>query len=125
MKIATIVARVLLGLLFTSCVTAFFLTPPPQTGMAGAFATVYYGSHWALVVAFAQIAAGVLLLLNRFVPVALIVLAAFLYNSFTFHITMAPESIAAPAIVFVLWLVVALPYRAAFARLFATVPVTG
>jgi putative oxidoreductase len=125
MKIITIVARVLLGLAFTAGVTTFFVTPPPPPGMAGTFAAVYYGSHWALFVAAAQTAAGVLLLLDRFVPVALIVLAAFLYNSFAYHITMASAMLPLPVVATVLWLVVALPYRAAFAALFTTSARTG
>lgn len=122
MKIATLVARILLGLGFAAQVVGFFVSPPPDPGLAGTFDTAFYGSHWALYVCAALAVAGVLLLINRYVPAALIVIAAFLYNSFAFHITMAQSSLAAPAIVFVLWLVVALPYRERFATLFTGTP---
>src|SRR5665213_3573650 len=42
----------------------------------------------------------------------------YFYNSFAFHLTMAQSSLWAPAIAFVLWLVVAMKYRALFAPIF-------
>lgn len=123
MNLTQTIARILLGLLFTFAgASAFFATPPPQPGMAGAFDDIFVRSHWLLFVSAAQLILGVLLLTNRFVPVALIVLAAFLYNSFAFHITMAQSSLPAPLIVFALWLVLALKYRALFAPIFKATP---
>ena len=123
MNIATTVARIVLGLLFLAAgASDFFITPPPLPGLAGAFNDVFFKSHWVLFVAVAQITIGVLMLANRYVPVALIILAAFLYNSFAFHITMMPSALFAPVIGFVLWLIVALKYRALFSPLFVPVP---
>lgn len=119
MNIAVTIARIILGLLFTFAgVMAFVLSsPPPQPGLAGTFNEVFVHSHWALFVGAAQLVIGVLLLVNRYVPIALIMLAAFLYNSFAFHITMAPGALFAPVIVLALWLLIALKYRSAFAPL--------
>jgi putative oxidoreductase len=123
MKIATAIARIVLGLLFLAAgASDFFITPPPLPGLAGAFNDVFFASHWVLFVAVAQITIGVLMLANRYVPVALIILAAFLYNSFAFHITMMPSTLPVPVIVLGLWLLVALKYRALFAPLFVPVP---
>lgn len=124
MNIATTGARLLLGLLFTfaGASTFFMSSPPPQPGLAGAFNDVFFKSHWVLFVSAAQLILGVLLLINRFVPVALIMLAAFLYNSFAFHLTMAQSSLFAPVMVFALWLLVALKYRGLFAPIFAATP---
>ena len=123
MNIATTVARIVLGLLFLAAgASNFFITPPPLPGLAGAFNDVFFKSHWVLFIAVAQITIGVLMLSNRFVPVALIILAAFLYNSFAFHILMMPAALFAPVIVLVLWLIVALKYRALFAPIFVAVP---
>ena len=69
-----------------------------------------------------QLLLGALLLVNRFVPVALIMLAAFVYNSFAFHSTMAQSAIFAPFVVAALLVVVAWPYRALFAPLFVAQP---
>jgi hypothetical protein len=123
MIIATTIARILLGLVFTAQVADFFISnPPPQPGLAGTFSDVFFRSHWVLFLATAQVAIGVLLLVNRFVPLALIMLAAFLYNSFGFHITMAQSSLPAPIIVTLLWLLIAWNYRTLFAPLFAPKP---
>ena len=123
MNIATTVARIVLGLIFLAAgASDFFITPPPLPGLAGAFNDVFFKSHFVLFVGVAQMTIGVLLLANRYVPVALIILAAFLYNSFAFHITMMPSGLFGPVIVTGLWLVVALKYRALFAPLFVPVP---
>lgn len=116
MKIAATIARIVLGALFALAgIMAFVMSnPPPQPGLAGTFNDVFFHSHWALFVAAAQLVIGVLLLANRYVPIALIMLAAFLYNSFAFHITMAPGAIFAPIVVLALWTIIALQYRAAF-----------
>lgn len=121
MNIAQTIARILLGLVFTLAgVLAFVITtPPPLPGLAGTFNGVFMHSHWNWFVGAAQFVLGVLLLANRYVPVALIMLAAFLYNSFAFHITMAQSALPAPVIVLILWVIVSLKYRAIFAPLFA------
>jgi putative oxidoreductase len=124
MKIATTVARLLLGVVFLFAGgSAFFISsPPPEPGLAGAFDDAFFKSHWVLFVAAAQLTLGAFMLINRFVPVALIILAAFLYNSFAFHVTMAQSSLWAPVVVFALWLLVALKYRALFAPIFVAAP---
>ncbi len=123
MKIVTTATRLLLGagLAFAGG-SMFFGNPPPQPGLAGQFDAVFFASHYALFVGAVQLAIGVLLLLNRFVPVALVMLAAFVYNSFAFHATMAPSSLWAPFVLIALALPTALRYRAAFAVLLAAAP---
>ena len=124
MKIVTTATRLLLGagLAFAGGSMYFFGNPPPEPGLAGQFDAVFFASHYALFVGAAQLTIGVLLLLNRFVPVALIMLAAFAYNSFAFHATMAPSSLWAPFVLMALALPTALRYRAAFAAFLAAAP---
>lgn len=121
MTIAATIARILLGLLFTfaGALALLISSPPPQPGLAGTFDEVFIHSHWALFVGAAQLAIGALLLANRFVPLALVMLGAFLYNSFAFHITMAQSGLPAPMLVLVLWIIVCLKYRPLFAQLAA------
>ncbi len=121
MMVVATIARILLGLLFITAGASSFLIahPAPVPGLAGEFIDVFYRSHWALFVAAAQVTLGVLLLVNRFVPVALIMLAAFLYNSFAFHITMLPSTAPVPVAVLALWFLAAWPYRRLFAPIFA------
>ena len=62
--------------------------------------------------------AGILLLLNRFVPFALVLLAAILCNILVCHVTMQPQTIALPSILTALWFVVAYRHRATLLTLF-------
>ena len=121
MNVVAITARILLGLLFVVAGGSDFLisSTPPQPGLAGQFDALFFQSHWVLFLGAAQLTLGALLLVNRFVPVALIMLAAFLYNSFGFHITTSPSALWAPAICTVLGLIVARPYRGLVPLIFA------
>jgi len=124
MNVVTTIARILLGLIFiVAGGSDFFVSnPPPVPGPAGAFNDLFFKSHWVLFIGAAQFVLGAFLISNRFVPVALIMLAAFLYNSFAFHITMLPSALFAPIIASVLWLLVAWKYRRLFAPIFAAKP---
>ena len=119
MTIATTIARILLGVLFTlaGIMTSLTTNAPPLPGLAGTFNDAFIHSHYSVFIGVVQLAIGLLCLTNRYVPVALIMLAAFLYNSFAFHLTMMPAGLFAPVIVLVLWFIVALKYRPAFAHL--------
>jgi hypothetical protein len=117
------IARVLLGLLFVIMgVNGFLLfMPPPPVGVpanAAAFSGAMFASHYVYLTSGAQAVAGALLLVNRYVLFALIVLAAVLVNILTFHITMWPQTLfPMPVIATVLWFLAAWPLRARFARL--------
>jgi putative oxidoreductase len=122
MGIAATVARILLGLLFVFAggVGFFFLNNPPPAppGLAETFQDVFFKSRWVTLVDGVQIIAGVFLLANRFVPVALILLAAVIANILTYHITMYPSGIVPGLVALVLWFVVSLRYRSVFAPIF-------
>ena len=124
MKIASTVARILLGMLFVFAASLSFVfsSPPPQPGLAGVVNHALYASHWILFVASVQLLIGISFLSNRFVPVALIMLAAFLYNSFAYHLATSPMVLPLWLVFVILWLLVALPYRALFAPIFAAKP---
>jgi putative oxidoreductase len=120
MNVAATIGRILLGILFTFAGAMQFVitNPPPQPGLAGILNDAFAHSHWAMFVGVAQIVIGVLFLIDRYVPLALIMLAAFLYNSFAFHLTVMPIGLPAPLIVTLLAIPVALKHRRAFAPLF-------
>jgi hypothetical protein len=124
MIIASTIARILLGLffVFAGLVPFVFPSPPPQPGMVGTVFHALSASHWMLFVGFAQLLIGISFLTNRFVPVGLIMLAAFLYNSFAVHLTTSPALLPLPLLATALGLLVALPYRALFAPIFAAKP---
>ncbi len=125
MKIVSVIARYLLGLMFTVFgLNGFFhfITQPPLTNpLAIQFFTAISVSHFAAFFYAIQIVAGLLLLLGFFVPLALIMLAAELYNILAFHLTLSAG--AAPAVVAcVFWVLVFLQYRSSFDQVFAAKP---
>jgi putative oxidoreductase len=118
MKIVSIVARFLLGFVFVvfglNGILNFIPMPPP-TGIAGQFVGALFLSHYLFVIMFIQIVGGILLLANRFVPLALTLLAPVVANIFFFHAFMDPTGLPRAAVVIILWLVVAYSVRSAFA----------
>ncbi|HKW44473.1 MAG TPA: hypothetical protein VJN22_02385 [Candidatus Eremiobacteraceae bacterium] len=123
MKIAFNSSRILLGLVFlASGISGFLLMsnpPPVPPGLAGEFQAVFFRSGWVLFVDGVELLAGLLLLTNRFVPSALMALAAVIANILVFHITMMPAGLPVALVVALLWTIVALPYRSLFSPLFA------
>ena len=75
MKIAVLIARFLLGLLFAVFgLNGFlhFIPMPPPAGLAGQYMGALFLSHYLVVVFLLQLIGGLLLLANRFVPLALV-----------------------------------------------------
>jgi putative oxidoreductase len=68
-----------------------------------------------------QLVGGLLLLSGFFVPLALTLLAAELYNILAFHLTLAP-GIAPALVACALWVLVFLQYRESLNGLFAAKP---
>lgn len=121
MKIATIIARILLGLAFTIFGLNFFLNfipqPPPPPGIAGDFIKVFAVSHFLYAVGAMQLLSGLLLLIGRFVALGLTILAGVIYNILAFHLLVAPgiNEMMPALIVTVLWAIVFWGYRNRFA----------
>jgi putative oxidoreductase len=110
MKIASLVARILLGLIFLIFgLNGFlhFIPMPPPTGVAGQFFASIFASHYWVVIFGVQILGGLLLLLRRFVPLALVILGPVIVNIFFFHALMAPAGLPLAIVVVVLWAIVA------------------
>lgn len=121
MKIATLVARVLLGLMFTVFgLNGFlhFIPTPPYPGLAGQYMNVLVASHYMVPVFVLQLGAGLLFLLNRYVPLALTLIAPVIVNILLFHVLMNPTGIVPGAIATVCWLFVFYSARPAFAGIF-------
>ncbi len=121
MKIVSIIARILLGLMFfVFGLNGFlqFIPAPPIPGQAGAFVSVLAQSHYVFFVSGVQVLAGALLLVNRFVPLALTLLAAIIANILVFHLTMQPSGLPPGLFVAILWCVLAWRHRAYFEPLF-------
>ena len=118
MKVATIIARVLLGLIFVVFGSNIFLhfipMPPPQPGLLGDFTKALFVSHYLHFVAVFQIVGGLLLLIGRFVPLGLVLLAPVIVNIDLVHVLMDPSGLPMAAAVTILLLFLIWRYREAF-----------
>ena len=121
MKILTIIARVLLGLIFvvfgSNAFLHFLPMPPLPEGVAGLYLKAFLESGYVYVIGAMQLIAGLLLLVGRFVPLSLTILAAIIFNIWAFHILMAPEGFPPALVVTVLEAFLVWRYRDAFAGL--------
>ncbi len=126
MKITSIIARYLLGLIFTVFGLNGFLNfihqPPPTNPLTIQFLVSVSQSHFATFFFAVQVLGGLLLLSGFFVPLALTLLAAELYNILAFHLTLDPATIAPALVASVLWVLVFLQYRESFKGIFSAKP---
>ena len=121
MKYAYVIARVLLGLVFTVFgLNSFlhFLPNPPVAGLAGQFMGALFGSHYYVIAFGTELIGGALLLSNRYVPLALTLLGPVIVNILTFHMFLDSKNMAPAIVVTVLWFVVFSQVRTSFAGLF-------
>jgi putative oxidoreductase len=126
MKIVSVIARYLLGLMFTVFGLNGFFHFIPQPTLTDPrviqFLTSVSSSHFADFFFAVQVIGGVLLLSGFFVPLALTLLAAELYNILAFHLTLMP-GIAPGLVACVLWVLVFVQYRESFKGILAAKPV--
>ena len=109
MKIAALIARYLLGFIFLVFgLNGFlhFIPMPAPTGLAGQFMGAIFASNFFVVLFLFQVIPGILLLINRYVPLALSMLAPVILNIVCFHLLMAPAGLPIAIVVSVLWLLV-------------------
>src|SRR5687767_596556 len=97
MKVATIIARVLLGLMFVVSGSNIFLNfipmPPPKASLATDFSKALMESHYMYVVGFLQFMGGLLLVIGRYVPLGLTLLGPVIVNILLFHIFLEPSGL--------------------------------
>ena len=123
MKIVTMIARIMLGLMFLVFGSNMYLNFIPMgqmpAGVAGQFTAALFAAHYFYVVGAIMVVSGILFLVNRFVGLGLTLLAPVLFNILTFHLLMNPSGIGMGAFATLLWLLVAWEHRIVFERLFA------
>lgn len=121
MKIATIIARSLLGIIFVVFGSNMFLNfiplPPQPEGPARDFMTALFVSHHLYLVGALQVAGGVLLLTGRWAPLGLTLLGPVIVNILAFHVLMAPAGLPMASVVSALALFLVWRYRENFAGL--------
>jgi uncharacterized membrane protein YphA (DoxX/SURF4 family) len=118
------VARVLLGLVFFAAGIAGFLAPPPDPATIPeavlAFNTAMMKTGYLFpLIKGTEAVAGLLLLSNRFVPLALAILAPVIVNIVALHAFLAPSGLAIPAVIVLLEVYLAWAYRDAFRPMLA------
>src|SRR5258708_17172686 len=121
MRTASLIAQYLAGVIFLVFgLNGFlnFIPLPPPEGIAGQFMGALYASHYLWVIFAFQVVAGILLLANCYVPLAVAVLAPVIVNILVFHALMAPSGLPLALFVAVLWAGSLLDARAAFSPLF-------
>ena len=119
MKVATIIARVLLGFIFVAFGLNIFLhfipTPPPPPSLVGDFSKALLMSHYLQVVGALQVIGGALLLIGRFVPLGLLLIGPVIVNIDLVHILMDPSGLPMAAFISILAIFLLWRHRDAFA----------
>jgi hypothetical protein len=122
MRTATLIARILLGLIFVVFgLNGFlqFLAQPPTPQVALAFFGALAATGYMVPLLFAsQIVGGGLLLLGM-VPLGLLIVAPVIVNIVGFHVFLAPDGLALAVVVVALELFLAWTHRDAYRPLFA------
>ncbi len=121
MKIVALISRLLLGLVFLVFgLNGFlnFLKVPFPTGLAGQFLTLLFQSHYLYVIAAVQVIGGALLLVNRYVPLALTILGPKLVNILCYHVFLNLTGLRLALLVAILWAILTWRHRQAFAGIF-------
>src|SRR6516164_8807906 len=120
MRTASLIARYLAGVIFLVMgLNGFlnFIHFPPPAGIAAQFMGALYASHYLMVISAFQVIAAVLLLVNRYVPLAVAMLAPVIVNILSFHALMAPSGLPLALLMAVLWAVIFVDLRPAFSGL--------
>ncbi len=125
MKITTLIARILLGLVFFAAGLVSILKLGKMGGMpadATAFLTLMVAHNYTTFIALLMLIGGLLLLMGRFVPIGLVLLGPILVNILLFHILFKVPGIITGLVctgleIFLIWV-----YRFSFRGLFTAAP---
>jgi putative oxidoreductase len=121
MKIALLIIRLLLGLVFfVFGLNAFlnFIPAELPPGEAGEYVKILIQSHYVLFVGGFQVVGGALLLVNRYVPLALTLLGPVIVNILLFHLLLNHQGAGGAILVTIFWGILAFHHRQYFASLF-------
>jgi len=128
MKIAVLIARLLLGLIFVVFGLNFFfhfitMAQPPMSAPATAFSGGLFGSgYFFQYMKVIEIASGLFLLINRYTALFVVILFPISLNIFLFHAILVPSGVPLGTIVLLLNLFLAFAYRKYYSSLFTATP---
>lgn len=117
MKIVLLVCRLLLGLMFfvfglNNILGFLHMTPPP--GDAGVWMGIMVAHGFMKFVGTLMVISGLLLLVGRFVPLALAILAPILTNILLFHALLEPHGFIPGAVAALLEVILLIAYHRSF-----------
>ncbi len=110
--------RIILGLILVIFGANKFLNfmpmPPLPAQAADFFGALMKSGYIMPLVGIVELIAGVLLLTNKYVPIALLILAPISVNIIAFHVVLAPAQIGAAALVGILNVLLLFAYKDRF-----------
>lgn len=122
MRIASMIARILLGLVFLvfglNKFFNFIPSGPLPTGAAGEFIGALVSTKYIWAVGLFESVGGALLLANRYVPLALCLLAPVIVNILLVGALLTHAALPSGLIVMLLWILVYLRVRSAFSGIY-------
>ena len=121
MKTVVIIARILLGAIFVLFgLNAYLHFLPRQLppGLAGQFVGAMFQSRYIIFVAAIEVICGALLLVNRYVPFALAILAPIIVNILMFLLLLPPVGWQPGVLAAILWIILFIHYRKYFSGIF-------
>jgi uncharacterized membrane protein YphA (DoxX/SURF4 family) len=118
MKIAMIIVRTLMGLLFFGGAVAFFLNLAPPPELTGSMKTFFEGlvasGYFLTLLKVTELVCGLMLITGRFVPLALVILSPIIINILMVHIFLDRSGLPVAAFLVLANLFLAYCYRDAF-----------
>ena len=122
-SISVVAARILLGLIYFVFGLNFFLhflpTPPPHGGVADAFTGgLFQSGYFFPLLKGLEVVLGAMLLIQYFVPLALVVLAPISINILLFHAFLSPENTIMGIVIVLANFYLAWAYRSYYKPLF-------
>jgi putative oxidoreductase len=125
-KIVAMVARYLLGLVFLvfglNKFFNFIPSGPLPAGVAGEFVNALITTKYIMFVGLFEAVGGLLLLINRYVPLALCLLAPVIVNILLTGVLLVHQALGSGIVVAILWILVFMRVKGAFAGIFEPLP---
>ena len=116
-----LIARIILGLIFTVFSVNFFvpfLPMPEPTPEAGAFLGALMDSGYMFYfIKIVELVGGIMLLIGICIPFALVLLAPIVVNIFLFHVFLDPAGFLMGLFIFLLELFLLYHYRSVFSKI--------
>jgi putative oxidoreductase len=118
MKIASLIARILLGAIFvfggSNHLFNFVPAQPLPPGAAGQFLAGMIGTGYLDFIGVMEVVGGLLIIIQQFVPLGLTILGPIVVNILVFNALIMPKALPVAIVLILLWVVGAWPFRVVF-----------